>query len=178
VKSRSLGAIANASAETAPRQHVRLRRALAGLRIAHVDSSLTNHAAPSRPCFRARANAPSQSGPEPSNERWGRGSLRRWLSGGVGNGIMIGRDRRTALFPSRAFRARLRRRALAIAIFAGGTALAVAGCGDEFLAAPPVDECREVATQCRLAKGPLGVCERRACEDAESAPCFTCTPQH
>jgi hypothetical protein len=59
-----------------------------------------------------------------------------------------------------------------------GIALGVTACGDEFIAAAPVSECREVATQCRLAKGPLGVCERRACEAGEAAPCFSCTPQH
>jgi hypothetical protein len=69
----------------------------------------------------------------------------------------------------------MNRRILALAFTFG---LGVTGCGDDFLAQAPVHECREVATQCRLAKGPLGVCERRTCERDESAPCFACTPQH
>lgn len=74
----------------------------------------------------------------------------------------------------------MERRSTRLAFLAGGMALVVAsvGCGDEFLATAPVTECREVATQCQLAKGPLGVCEQRVCESFESAPCFSCIPQH
>jgi hypothetical protein len=67
---------------------------------------------------------------------------------------------------------------LGVTVLAGVLGLLAFGCGDEFLAAAPVGECLEVATQCRLAKGPLGVCERRNCEAEESPPCFSCTPQH
>lgn len=58
------------------------------------------------------------------------------------------------------------------------SALLVIGCGDDFIAAAPAAECLEVATQCRLPEGPLGVCERRTCGEGESPPCFACTPQH
>lgn len=56
--------------------------------------------------------------------------------------------------------------------------LATLGCGEAFVAAEAVRECSEVATQCRLADGPLGVCERRSCGADETPPCFVCTPQH
>ena len=56
--------------------------------------------------------------------------------------------------------------------------LVTLGCGEAFVAAEAVRECSEVATQCRLEDGPLGVCERRACGANESPPCFVCTPQH
>ena len=57
-------------------------------------------------------------------------------------------------------------------------ALFATGCGQDFVAAEAVSECSEVATQCRLSDGPLGVCERRTCGADESPPCFVCTPQH
>ena len=52
------------------------------------------------------------------------------------------------------------------------------GCDAAFLSEAPVQVCREVATQCELAKGPLGVCERAACAEDQEEPCFICTPQH
>lgn len=39
-------------------------------------------------------------------------------------------------------------------------------------------ECTEAGAQCRLGKGPLGVCERSRCSAFETPPCYQCTPQH
>jgi hypothetical protein len=52
------------------------------------------------------------------------------------------------------------------------------GCDASFVEAGPVRECSEVAAQCVLAKGPLGVCEQIPCPEGESAPCLVCTSQH
>ncbi len=68
--------------------------------------------------------------------------------------------------------------AISSVILAGVLGMVTAGCGDEFLAPATETECREVASQCRLPGGPLGVCERRTCHASEAPPCFTCTPQH
>ena len=59
-----------------------------------------------------------------------------------------------------------------------GLVLAIVGCDAAFLTEAPVQVCQEVATQCQLAKGPLGVCERVACAENQADPCFACTPQH
>lgn len=56
--------------------------------------------------------------------------------------------------------------------------LAFTGCDAVVLSEAPTQVCREVATQCQLAKGPLGVCERAACAANQEEPCFVCTPQH
>lgn len=56
--------------------------------------------------------------------------------------------------------------------------VASSGCDGAFLAEAPVEVCSEVAVQCQLSKGPLGVCERAVCGDGEAGPCFVCTPQH
>lgn len=53
-----------------------------------------------------------------------------------------------------------------------------AGCEAEFLQAGPVETCTEVAEQCVLAEGPLGVCERTPCTGGREEPCFMCAPQH
>lgn len=42
----------------------------------------------------------------------------------------------------------------------------------------PAKICTEVAVQCVLAEGPLGVCERTPCRGSAVEPCFVCTPQH
>ncbi|MFK7895602.1 MAG: hypothetical protein AB8G23_07180 [Myxococcota bacterium] len=55
---------------------------------------------------------------------------------------------------------------------------ACAGCDAAFFAEAPAQNCQQVARQCQLAKGPLGVCERAVCEEGEEGPCFVCTPQH
>jgi len=73
---------------------------------------------------------------------------------------------------------RSHRRALWAAVAVAMSMLGSIGCGEDFVAAEAVGECAEVATQCRLADGPLGVCERRSCGVDESPPCFVCTPQH
>ena len=70
------------------------------------------------------------------------------------------------------------RRSLLATIAVVISTLATLGCGESFVAAEAVRECSEVATQCRLEDGPLGVCERRPCAVNESPPCFVCTPQH
>ncbi len=56
--------------------------------------------------------------------------------------------------------------------------LGATGCDAAFLLEAPVQVCKEVATQCQLAKGPLGVCERSVCVEGQEKPCFVCTPQH
>lgn len=56
--------------------------------------------------------------------------------------------------------------------------LGLLGCEGDYLAAEPVETCVEVAVQCRLPAGPLGVCERRTCDSGEQRPCFVCTSQH
>ena len=56
------------------------------------------------------------------------------------------------------------------------------GCDSDFLASGPVRICTEVAVQCVLPEGPLGVCERTPCGGeggGEAAgACFACAPQH
>jgi hypothetical protein len=52
------------------------------------------------------------------------------------------------------------------------------GCDTSFVEAGPGEVCREVGTQCVLAKGPLGVCEQIQCANDAEPPCFVCTPQH
>jgi hypothetical protein len=59
-----------------------------------------------------------------------------------------------------------------------GWMISSVGCDAAFLVEAPVQLCTEAGVQCQLAKGPLGVCERATCEDAEAEPCFVCTPQH
>ena len=56
--------------------------------------------------------------------------------------------------------------------------LVATACEGDFVADEPVRVCTDVAVQCRLADGPLGVCERRPCRSGEEPPCFVCTPQH
>lgn len=63
-------------------------------------------------------------------------------------------------------------------VFVTAVCLALLGCEGDYLAAEPVETCVEVAVQCRLPAGPLGVCERRTCDAGEQTPCFVCTPQH
>ena len=55
---------------------------------------------------------------------------------------------------------------------------AIFACDARFIEAGPSGECREVAAQCVLEKGPLGVCEQTRCLEGESGPCLICTPQH
>ena len=57
-------------------------------------------------------------------------------------------------------------------------ALACSGCEDSFFESGPTTRCTEVASQCVLPEGPLGVCERTPCAAESEAPCFVCTPQH
>jgi hypothetical protein len=54
----------------------------------------------------------------------------------------------------------------------------LAGCDLGTISTVPAARCTETGTQCQLAGGPLGVCERTACAPGESPPCFQCTPQH
>ena len=70
------------------------------------------------------------------------------------------------------------RRAWLVMISCSIAWLTTIGCGQDFVTQEAVSECSEVATQCRLSDGPLGVCERRPCEAGEPPPCFVCTPQH
>jgi hypothetical protein len=63
-------------------------------------------------------------------------------------------------------------------LLALASALAWAGCEDSFFESGPAMRCTEVAAQCVLPDGPLGVCERTPCEAGSEAPCFVCTPQH
>jgi hypothetical protein len=56
--------------------------------------------------------------------------------------------------------------------------LFVVSCGMQDLSAGPPDRCTEAGARCRLASGPLGVCERSPCGAGATPPCFTCTPQH
>jgi hypothetical protein len=58
------------------------------------------------------------------------------------------------------------------------TAAGGLGCDADFVQTGPVEQCVEVAVQCQLAKGPLGVCERTPCEGDRQEPCFVCAPQH
>jgi hypothetical protein len=57
-------------------------------------------------------------------------------------------------------------------------ALALAACEPGSVAPAPASQCREAGTQCALADGPLGVCERAACAPDAPPPCFACVPQH
>jgi len=51
-------------------------------------------------------------------------------------------------------------------------------CDSSLYSEPPSAVCTESGAQCQLSKGPLGVCERSACQPGESSPCFQCTSQH
>jgi hypothetical protein len=46
-----------------------------------------------------------------------------------------------------------------------------------FTEGPPAI-CTESGVQCKLAEGPLGVCERAPCPEGQASPCFKCTSQH
>ena len=52
------------------------------------------------------------------------------------------------------------------------------GCDANFVEEGPADICTEVAVQCVLPDGPLGVCEQVPCADGVVGPCLVCTPQH
>ena len=54
----------------------------------------------------------------------------------------------------------------------------VVACDPGSLTADPSLSCTESGVQCQLPTGPLGVCERSACDSGETPPCFQCTPQH
>jgi hypothetical protein len=58
------------------------------------------------------------------------------------------------------------------------TAAALAACDPSSLGSSTPTHCVEVAAQCQLEAGPLGVCERTECAAGEVPPCFVCTPQH
>jgi len=61
-------------------------------------------------------------------------------------------------------------------MLAAATAMTVAGCDMSASSTPA--ECRVLGAQCRLASGPLGVCENVACESGDPGPCFLCVDQH
>jgi hypothetical protein len=65
-----------------------------------------------------------------------------------------------------------RRRPLAIVV------VALLACDPSSLSAGPSSRCTESGAQCRLADGPLGVCQSSPCAAGEVSPCFECTPQH
>jgi len=56
--------------------------------------------------------------------------------------------------------------------------IALLGCDASFVEEGPASVCKEVAVQCVLPDGPLGVCEQIPCADERSTPCLVCTPQH
>ena len=56
--------------------------------------------------------------------------------------------------------------------------LAGLACDGRSWSAAPSGLCREAGAQCQLPEGPLGVCERHACNAGEPDPCFLCIPQH
>jgi len=68
--------------------------------------------------------------------------------------------------------------AMLVTIAAVSASALVLACDASFIEAGPTRECHEVAAQCVLEKGPLGVCEQTPCADGESGPCLVCTPQH
>lgn len=68
----------------------------------------------------------------------------------------------------------MRETILGVWMIAAATILA--GC--EMSATSVPTECRVLGAQCRLASGPLGVCENVACRDGEAGPCFHCSDQH
>jgi hypothetical protein len=70
---------------------------------------------------------------------------------------------------------RMKRSALKPAWMLAATA-AIAGC--EMSATSMPTECVMLGAQCRLASGPLGVCENVACKEGEAGPCFHCSDQH
>lgn len=64
-------------------------------------------------------------------------------------------------------------------ILAGLLAAFAAGCDvDGFVSEPPSSRCERVGAQCRLAAGPLGVCESAPCPPGQAPPCLVCTSQH
>lgn len=67
-------------------------------------------------------------------------------------------------------------RGMIVGVWTVVVAMILAGC--EMSAAPVPMECRVLGAQCRLASGPLGVCENVACKDGQAGPCFHCTDQH
>jgi len=66
----------------------------------------------------------------------------------------------------------------AIVMILALTLVGGSACDADFTQAPPSEICREVAVQCQLPEGPLGVCEQAPCSDGMNAPCFVCTSQH
>ena len=62
---------------------------------------------------------------------------------------------------------------LLLFLFSAGLA-----CDASFMEPGPTEVCTEVAAQCVLAKGPLGVCEQIPCSVEKSEPCFVCASQH
>ena len=70
---------------------------------------------------------------------------------------------------------------MATFVMAMALVLSVVGglaCDAEFTQTPPSEICVEVAVQCQLPEGPLGVCEQTSCSVGMNAPCFKCTSQH
>jgi hypothetical protein len=63
-------------------------------------------------------------------------------------------------------------------LLAAAWLLAGMACDDRSMSEPAARLCHEVAAQCQLAEGPLGVCERARCDAGEAPPCFQCVPQH
>jgi hypothetical protein len=57
-------------------------------------------------------------------------------------------------------------------------AFALLACDSSSLSRSPPVFCTEAGALCKLPQGPLGVCERSACPDGGSSPCFRCTSQH
>lgn len=62
--------------------------------------------------------------------------------------------------------------------FVALTLVGSSGCDARFVESGPTQVCTEVAAQCVLDKGPLGVCEQIPCKDRSGGPCFVCTSQH
>ena len=58
-------------------------------------------------------------------------------------------------------------------------ALLAVGCpAGSSSAPPPGAACTERYAKCRLADGPLGVCNDAPCEEGETEPCLRCMSQH
>jgi len=66
----------------------------------------------------------------------------------------------------------------AVRKIAAGLLLAGLACDGGAVSPPPTAVCDQAGAQCQLPEGPLGVCERSACEAGAAAPCFQCISQH
>lgn len=60
-----------------------------------------------------------------------------------------------------------------------GAVMTFAGCDLAALVeSAPTAACSEFGSRCLRPEGVVGICRARDCRKGETAPCFTCTPQH